>query len=73
MVSPVGARDVAIAGDGSLWLLVGTRIVHRSSDGGELPGTISDAGTPSSVAVAPDGSLGLDRLGAGTLLGKGQV
>lgn len=52
-----GASDVAFAGDGSLWILAGKKVVHRSAQGKELPGELADAVAPSSVSVSPDGRL----------------
>lgn len=46
-----GVTRVAIAADGSLWLLAGGRIVHRGPDGSERPEVISDAGQPSAIAI----------------------
>ena len=52
-----GAKDVAIDPQGTLWILAGEQILHRSPSGAELPGTITDAGRPSSVAMSPKGQL----------------
>lgn len=52
-----GVTRVAVAGDGSLWLIAGSRILHRGPDGGELPGTISDAGQPTAISIDPRGRL----------------
>ncbi len=51
------ARDVAIDAQDTLWLLTGDRIIHRARDGAELPGTITDAGKPTSVAIDHQGRL----------------
>ncbi len=52
-----GARDVAIDAQDTLWLLVGDHISHRARDGGELPGTITDAGKPTAVSIDHLGRL----------------
>ena len=52
-----GARDVAIDAQETLWVLSGDRIVHHGRDGAELPGVISDAGKPTSVAIDHQGRL----------------
>ncbi|NJL30753.1 MAG: hypothetical protein HC898_03480, partial [Phycisphaerales bacterium] len=46
-----GATSVAIGTKGDLWLVVGTRIVHRSIDGKTLPGVIEDAGVPTGISI----------------------
>jgi len=51
------AKEVAIAPDGSLWFIVGARIVHRGTDGKELPGEIADAVKPANLAFSPQGQL----------------
>ena len=52
-----GARDVVIDAQDTLWILAGERIIHRGRDGAELPGTITDAGKPTSVAIDNTGKL----------------
>ncbi len=52
-----GVTRVAISGDGSLWLLAGGRVIHRSPDGGERPETIIDAGQPTAISIDPWGRL----------------
>lgn len=51
------ARDAAIAADGTLWILAGDLITQYKSDGTATGLSISDAGKPKSVTIAPDGRL----------------
>lgn len=47
-----GVKDVAIAEDETLWLLLENgQIVQRSGSGEDLPGGITDAGEPLSLAI----------------------
>lgn len=48
------ARDIAIARDGTLWVIVQNRIEHFSSNGRRLPGSITTAGNPSALAIGND-------------------
>jgi sugar lactone lactonase YvrE len=48
------ARDVVIARDGALWVIVGNRIERYSPDGMRLQGAITDVGKPSAVALGND-------------------
>lgn len=41
---------LAIAGDGTLWIVSGTRILHVAADGAPLSGTITDIGHPQALA-----------------------
>ena len=52
-----GARDVAVAADGTLWVLAGTEILHYSASGEALPQKISDAGKPTAIAFGSQGRL----------------
>ncbi len=52
-----GATDVAVHPDGTLWLIAGKTVVRRDVSGKELPGTITDLGKPSAIAVDPQGRL----------------
>ncbi len=49
-----GAQDIAVARDGNLWVLVGTRIQRYSPQGRKLAGAIADAGKPSAIAIGND-------------------
>lgn len=49
-----GARDIVVARDGTLWVIVGNRIEHFSSEGVRLPGSIANAGNPSALAIGSD-------------------
>lgn len=51
------ARDAAIAADGSLWILAGDSITQYKDDGTATGLSISDAGKPQSISIAPDGRL----------------
>lgn len=46
-----GAREVVIARDGTIWVIVGARIEHYALDGTKLPGTITDVGRPTALAI----------------------
>jgi hypothetical protein len=46
------ARDAAIAGDGSLWVLAGDRVRHFSAEGRDLNAELPDAGRPTALAFA---------------------
>jgi hypothetical protein len=46
------ARDAAIAGDGSIWVLAGGRVRHFSAEGGDLKVELPDAGNPTALAFA---------------------
>ncbi len=52
-----GAEDVSFAPDGSLWFITGTKLVQTRPDGTLTGIEISDAGLPSTLAFAPDGTL----------------
>ncbi len=52
-----GARDIAVAADGTLWVLVATEIRHYTASGEVLPQKISDAGKPTAIAFANEGRL----------------
>jgi hypothetical protein len=52
-----GAEDLSFAPDGSLWFLTGTNLVQTRSDGTPTGLEIRDAGVPSALAFAPDGTL----------------
>ena len=58
-----GPGAMAASADGSLWIIQneglrrGKRIVHFSADGKAMPGEISDAGTPVSLAFDKQGRL----------------
>jgi len=49
-----GARDVVIAPDGTLWVIVGSRVERYALDGKRLPGIITDVGKPSALAIGND-------------------
>jgi hypothetical protein len=49
-----GARDVAVARDGSLWVIVGNRIERYGQDGTKLAGTITDVERPSAISIGND-------------------
>jgi len=49
-----GARDIAIARDGSLWVIVGNRVERYSQDGKKLTGTIADVQRPSAISIGND-------------------
>lgn len=49
-----GALDVAIARDGSLWVIVGNRVERYSKNGTKLPGAINDVFRPSAIAIGND-------------------
>ena len=51
------ARDVAVARDGTLWALAGTRIYHYSATGKAMPQTIRDAGKPTAISLDNQGRL----------------
>ena len=51
------ATRVAIAADGSLWLVAGHSIVHRGADGSERAEAIAHFCTPSAIAIDPKGRL----------------
>ena len=52
-----GARDIAVATDGKLWVLAGTEILHYTASGEALPQKISDAGKPTAIAFGSKGRL----------------
>ena len=52
-----GAEDVSFAPDGSLWFLTGAKLVQTRPDGAPTGVEITDAGLPSALAFAPDGTL----------------
>jgi len=49
-----GARDVAVARDSSLWVIVGNRIERYGQDGTKLAGTITDVERPSANSIGND-------------------
>lgn len=49
-----GALDVAIARDGSLWVILGNRVERYSKNGTKLPGVINDVSRPSAIAIGND-------------------
>jgi hypothetical protein len=49
-----GARDLVVARDGTLWVIVGNRIEHFSGKGVRLPGSIANAGSPNALAIGND-------------------
>jgi hypothetical protein len=49
-----GARDVAVARDSSLWVIVGNRIERYGQDGTKLAGTITDVERPSAISIGND-------------------
>jgi len=51
------ARDVAVAADGTLWVLAGTQIRHFSAQGQAMPQIITDAGKPTSLSFDKLGRL----------------
>lgn len=55
--SVLNARDLAVARDGSLWILAGKQILHYSAQGQPMPQKITDAGTPTAVALDNQGRL----------------
>jgi hypothetical protein len=52
-----GARDAAIADDGSLWVLTEGAVRHRAADGRDLGVVLPDLQKPSSVGFDPRGRL----------------
>ena len=49
-----GARDLVVARDGTLWVIVGNRIEHFSGKGVRLPGSIANAVSPNALAIGND-------------------
>ena len=49
-----GARDVTVARDGSLWVIIGNRVERYSQEGKKLAGTIADVERPSAVSIGND-------------------
>ena len=52
-----GARDIAVASDGTLWVLAGTQIRRYSAAGKAMPQTIPDAGKPTAISFDNKGRL----------------
>ncbi|MBI5831243.1 MAG: hypothetical protein HZB16_02915 [Armatimonadetes bacterium] len=52
-----GARHVAIAPDNTLWLIVGTKVVHRGLRGEVLASGVDEPQQPSHLAFCPSGRL----------------
>ena len=52
-----GARDIAVASDGTLWVLAGTQIRRYSAVGKAMPQTIPDAGNPTAISFDNKGRL----------------
>lgn len=49
-----GARDIVVAHEGTLWVIVGNHIEHFFGKGVRLPGSIANAGHPSALAIGND-------------------
>lgn len=52
-----GARDLAFAPDGDLWLLVDDAVRRYGPDGTDREVALPDVGSPSALTVAPDGRV----------------
>jgi hypothetical protein len=56
--APAGARALCVDPDGGLWVVASNLVVKVAADGVPVPGmALADAGKPSAVSVAPDGTL----------------
>jgi len=49
-----GAQDIAIARDGSLWVIVGNRVERYSPEGTKLGGAVTGAEKPTAIAIGND-------------------
>lgn len=57
-LAPQGARAMCYAPDGSLWFVAGDKVLKVSPDGKPIANSeITDAGVPSALSVATDGTL----------------
>jgi hypothetical protein len=52
-----GVVDLAVDGNTTLWIIIGTQIKHYSDTGGALSGTITDVAKPMSVSIDNQGRL----------------
>ena len=49
-----GAQDIAIARDGTLWVIVGKRIERYNGEGKKLAGTVANVEKPTAISIGND-------------------